>query len=166
MNTKKVQVTEKTENFYRLAIWLQSVNLVKNIYAFIEKLPDSEQNGLTQQLRDTVLSISINVADCQWTDDFKQQDRKLLEIMQFLGRLQGLVLVAESLGFCSKNLCQQIEQECLVLNMEAKRIRKDLLKNCPTEKIRKRNQLSRMQESRMQDSKSQPTKHPHLRVLH
>ena len=50
-------------NFRELDIWKNSILLVKEVYLFAEKLPDSEKFGLKSQISRCAVSISSNIAE-------------------------------------------------------------------------------------------------------
>ena len=53
----------KTHNFRRMEIWRQSMDLVKKVYVFTAKLPDSEKYGLINQMQRCAVSIPSNIAE-------------------------------------------------------------------------------------------------------
>lgn len=50
-------------NFRRLEIWIESMELVKQIYQITMDLPSIEKYGLTSQLRRAAISILSNIAE-------------------------------------------------------------------------------------------------------
>ena len=49
--------------FEKLEVWQLAMELSNKVYAFIEKMPKSEQFNLSSQIRRAVTSISLNIAE-------------------------------------------------------------------------------------------------------
>ncbi|TSC97037.1 MAG: S23 ribosomal protein [Candidatus Berkelbacteria bacterium Licking1014_2] len=49
--------------FEKLKVWQESLILVRVTYLLIDKLPKSERFGITDQLRRSVTSICLNIAE-------------------------------------------------------------------------------------------------------
>ena len=53
-----------SNNLYRnLLVWQKSVSLIKEVYAQAYKLPKSEEYNLKQQLKRSVVSVALNIAE-------------------------------------------------------------------------------------------------------
>lgn len=52
-----------SRNFRNYAVWKEAVDYATKIYKTIDQLPWSEKNGLSDQLRRAVVSISSNIAE-------------------------------------------------------------------------------------------------------
>jgi len=50
-------------NFEKLETWQDAINFADTIYSLTRTFPDSEQFGLTNQMRRAVVSISSNLAE-------------------------------------------------------------------------------------------------------
>ncbi|SMO72675.1 four helix bundle protein [Fodinibius sediminis] len=50
-------------NFRDLQVWQKAVNLVTHVYQLTENVPKTEQYGLTNKIRRSVISISSNIAE-------------------------------------------------------------------------------------------------------
>lgn len=49
--------------FEKLKVWTEILKLIKLVYEIIKKLPMSERYGLADQLRRSVVSIALNLAE-------------------------------------------------------------------------------------------------------
>ena len=49
--------------FEELDIWKESINYASRIYKITESFPSEEKFGLVTQLRNAVISISLNIAE-------------------------------------------------------------------------------------------------------
>lgn len=65
-----------------LVVWQKSFQLSKDVYKFTNKLPKSEQFGLSSQLQRCAVSIPSNIAE-------GQQRTNIKEYKQFLGIARG-----------------------------------------------------------------------------
>ncbi len=52
-----------TFNFEKLAVWKLAMELVDRVYDIAKKYPDEEKFGLAQQLKKSVTSIPLNIAE-------------------------------------------------------------------------------------------------------
>ena len=50
-------------NYERLDVWKLAMNLVNKIYDLSKKYPDEEKYGLTLQLKRSVTSVPLNIAE-------------------------------------------------------------------------------------------------------
>jgi S23 ribosomal protein. len=58
-------------NFEKLRVWQESVILVEVVYEQIKQLPKDERYALTDQLRRSVTSVSLNIAEGSGSDSKK-----------------------------------------------------------------------------------------------
>lgn len=72
----------KAYNFQDLIVWQRSMQLVRETYQVLEKLPTSEKFALSDQMRRSAISIPSNIAEGQ-----KRLGRK--ETIQFSGIALG-----------------------------------------------------------------------------
>ena len=86
-------------SFKELVVWQRAVELSIEIYNLTASFPNSEQFGLSNQLRGASVSIASNIAE-----GYGRTTRG--EYLQFLGHargslceLQTLLIIAKALGF-------------------------------------------------------------------
>jgi len=58
--------------FEKLKVWHEILKLIKLIYNVVKELPNSERNGLSDQLRRSVISIALNLAEGCGTSSDKE----------------------------------------------------------------------------------------------
>ena len=85
------------KSFRNLIVWQKSADLAVLVYRYTEKFPRSEQNGLVNQMRRAVVSVSSNIAE-----GFKRNHKK--EKVQFYAVSYGSVSELESQIEISKRL--------------------------------------------------------------
>ena len=101
--------------YKELKVWQKSMELVKEIYSLVKKLPKEELYVLSDQMRRAVVSIPSNIAEGQSRNSTK-------EFIQFLNIAAGSnaelfthLLICEKVGYISqkeletsKNLSSEI----------------------------------------------------------
>jgi four helix bundle protein len=100
------------ESFRDLTVWQRSVELALQIYKLTAKLPDSENFGLTNQMRRASVSVASNMAE-----GYGRSNRG--EYLQFLGHARGSIfevetqfVIAKALEFGPKQTMQVAEELC------------------------------------------------------
>jgi four helix bundle protein len=106
-------------NLYRgLLVWQRSVSLIKKVYVEANKLPREEEYNLKQQLKRSVVSVSLNIAE-------GKSRRSSKEFMNFLNIAQGslaeteaILLICSELGFLTilDDLFSDIEELAKMIN--------------------------------------------------
>jgi len=107
------------KNLYRnLLIWQKSVSLIKRVYSEAEKLPKSEEYNLNQQLKRSVVSIALNIAE-------GKNRRSSKEFMNFLNiaggslaETEATLLICSELGLlhAPEDLFSDIEELAKMIN--------------------------------------------------
>ncbi len=99
-------------SFKDLIVWQKAVQLSIRIYKLTASFPNSEQFGLTNQLRRAAVSIASNVAE-----GYGRSTKG--EYVQFLGHargsnceLQTQLVIAGELGFGMESIRQEAEALC------------------------------------------------------
>jgi len=57
------QETDKRSAFYDLLVWQKAMRFAKLVYIVTSKLPNSEEYGITSQIRRSAVSIPSNIAE-------------------------------------------------------------------------------------------------------
>ena len=84
-------------NFRKLRIWNESIELATEIYTVTKQYPKSEIYGITSQIRRSVVSIGSNIAE-----GAGRQSQK--EFVQFLNIAKGSCYELETQLLISKNI--------------------------------------------------------------
>ena len=88
-------------NFRELDVWKDSINLAKEVYLLIEKLPDSEKFGLRSQISRCVVSIPANIAEGSANDSQKDFVRFLQISLGSAFELETHIIICKELSFIS-----------------------------------------------------------------
>ncbi len=114
LNDKKVR--KKVECFEDLFIWQKAVEFAKEIYLITEKKGLKNDFGLKNQMRDSAVSISNNIAE-----GFERRSRK--EYLNFLniakasaGEIRSQLYVAFEVGYLEKSELEHLREKAKFLS--------------------------------------------------
>lgn len=123
---------KQINSFTDLIVWQKGHKLVLEIYRVSDKFPNSENFGLTNQLRRAAVSVTSNMCE-----GFERNSSK--EFLQFLSisrgsiaEVQNQLLIARDLGYIERSKFVKIAELTIevhkLLNGFAKSIRRKNLK--------------------------------------
>jgi len=106
-------------DYKNLNIWNNGIQIVKQVYVLVEKLPFSEKFGLKSQLSRAAVSIPSNIAEgCSRNSDI--EFKRFLEIaMGSLFEVETQITICEELNFLILEDTKEIK---ILLTKEAKMI--------------------------------------------
>ena len=84
-----------------LLAWQHAMELVEVIYKLTATFPQSEQYGLTSQMRRSAVSVPSNIAEGAGRDSVADFNRFLIIARGSLSELETQVLLTQKLCFCS-----------------------------------------------------------------
>jgi four helix bundle protein len=97
------------QSFKDLVVWQRSIQLTTEIYRLTASFPGSEQFGLVSQMRRASVSIASNIAE-GWGRSTKGEYRLFLGHARGSNcELQTQLIIANSLGFCDKDLHEKLQ---------------------------------------------------------
>lgn len=85
-----------------LQIWQQSIELVTIVYRLTEPFPNTEQFGLTSQMRRAAVSIPSNIAEGAARRSSKEFIQFLYISLGSLSELETQFIIAQKLGYITK----------------------------------------------------------------
>lgn len=87
------------KSYKDLIVWQKAVELVDAVYELTEKFPQSEQYGLTSQMRSCVVSIPSNIAEGR-KNSSREEFRRCVRIAFGSGsELETQVIIVKKLPF-------------------------------------------------------------------
>lgn len=95
-------------NFRKLTIWNDGRFLVKDIYTFTQKLPDSEKFGLISQINRCSISITANIAEGCAKNTDKDFGRFLQISLGSLYELESDITFCQDIEFSNQNISEPI----------------------------------------------------------
>lgn len=106
--------------YQNLEIWQLGRSLATAVYQFTTLLPDSELNGLTQQLKTTAIAVPAYIADGAARDNEESYYQLLLETTGALASLETLVLLTIDLGHVEEFHTQDLIKKIKDLSLKAR----------------------------------------------
>ncbi len=110
------KVKKKIKCFEDLFIWQKAVEFAKDIYLITEKKGLKNDFGLKNQMRDSAVSISSNIAE-----GFERRSRK--EYLNFLniakgsaGEIRSQLFVAFEIGYLEKSELDELREKAKFLS--------------------------------------------------
>ncbi len=82
-----------------LEIWKKSIELVKEIYKIADNFPQSEQFGLTSQIKRAVISIPSNIAEGTARYSDKDTSRFIDIALGSIAEVDTQLTIAKELGY-------------------------------------------------------------------
>ncbi|MBN2753870.1 MAG: four helix bundle protein [Candidatus Goldbacteria bacterium] len=99
-------------NMYKeLYVWKESVELIKNVYKKAAGLPKSEEFNMKQQLKRSVVSVALNIAEGKNRRSSKEFASFLTVSVASLAEVDSVLCICEELEMvkCDMTLHEQIE---------------------------------------------------------
>ena len=114
------------KDFKDLRIWSLGIKIVKEVYLVTASFPQSEQFGLTNQMRRASVSIPSNIAEGHIKNQTKEFGRFLNISLGSCAELETQMIIAKELGWINENifndLLGQIRAEIKQINALKKRL--------------------------------------------
>ncbi len=92
----------------KLQTWIDSVDLVLNIYKATEKFPKEEKFGLTSQIRRAAVSIPTNIAEGAARNSSKEFAHFVSIAQGSASELETELIIAYRLGYLSETLFSKL----------------------------------------------------------
>lgn len=99
-------------DYRRLIVWQKAMNLVKNVYPLIERLPQEEKYALGNQIRRAVTSIVLNIAEGTGRNSDKELRYFLTIARGSATEVEAQLLICIELGFFSQSDATSALQLC------------------------------------------------------
>ena len=94
---------EKMQDFTKLRVWKDSLNLTKEIYRLSDSFPKSEMYGMVSQIRRASVSIMSNISEGAGLDSAVNFCRFLKISYGSANEVKSLLWIAKELNFISEN---------------------------------------------------------------
>ena len=106
-------------DFRKYDIWIDSMELVDNVYTFVEAFPNAEKYGLSSQITRSAVSIPSNIAEGASRNSEKDFARFLEIALGSAFELETQLIIAERRNYMSES---HLEESILKLNSLQKRL--------------------------------------------
>jgi len=111
-----------------LKVWQKSIELVKSIYEFTNSFPQSEQFGLTSQMRRAAVSIPSNIAEGCGRNSNNELIHFLYIVLGSAAELETQIIISNELNF----LDNEKSEKLLNLNFEIIKMTSSLINSIKT----------------------------------
>jgi four helix bundle protein len=101
---------QSIQSYKDLIVWQRGMNLVEAIYILTQRLPASEQWGLTSQMRRAAISVPSNIAEGYGRNATGEYRHHLSIARASLLELETQVLLCNRLGYFPQTETQPILQ--------------------------------------------------------
>ena len=109
-------------NYRNLIAWRKSIDLAGHVYSVTSTFPQSEQFGLTQQMRRAAVSVSSNLAEGAGRNGDAEYRRFVGIAAGSASELECQILLAQTLGFIG----EEESEEVMNLAAEVKKMLRSL----------------------------------------
>ena len=118
-----------TFSFEKLNVWLDSKELVAEIYKVTQNFPDEEKFGLTNQLRRASISIASNLAE--GTSRNTSKDKAHFTTLSFSSLMEVLnqLIISKELNYISESDYQNLRVQIEKISNKLNALRKSQLNN-------------------------------------
>jgi len=114
-------------NLYRdLIVWEKSIDLIKKVYFQADALPRSEEYNLKQQLKRSIISVALNIAEGKSRRTAKDFIHFLNMSNASLAEVEAILLICMELGFLNVpgHLFEDIETISKMINSLISKLRR------------------------------------------
>ena len=94
---------EKVKTYQDLIVWQKAMELAKNVYLLVKKLPKEELFSLSNQIRRAVVSIPSNIAEGQSRTSTKEFQRFLAIARGSKAELETQLLLCVKVGYLTES---------------------------------------------------------------
>lgn len=95
----------------KLQTWIESVDLVLNVYKASEIFPKEEKFGLTSQIRRAAVSIPANIAEGAARNSTKEFAHFVSNAQGSASELETELIIAHRLGYLSETTFSQLLED-------------------------------------------------------
>ena len=90
-------------NHKDLAVWKESIKLVKEVYLLLKDFPSYEQFGICSQMRRAAVSVPSNIAEGAGRNSDKELVRFCYIAQGSLSELETQLIISAELGYIKSN---------------------------------------------------------------
>lgn len=105
------------KSYRDLRVWQQGIQIVKEVYRLVKKLPKEETYALSDQLRRAAVSIPANIAEGQAKQHTRDYRRHLTIAKGSLAEVDTLFVIAGELGYIQQDEITRMESKLRDLRM-------------------------------------------------
>ena len=115
-----------------LDIWKKSMHLAANVYELAKELPEEEKFGLAQDIAQTAVSITSNIANGAETENDKEYKIFMDIVSGKLARLEAQIEIAKRLGYLNEDETNNVFKQINLIRSQLSGLHKDLKTDAAT----------------------------------
>jgi four helix bundle protein len=104
-------VTSSVRSYRDLKVWRKGIDLVKDVYALLDKFPKHEHYALADQLRRSAVSVPSNIAEGQARQHTKEFRQFLYAALGSAAEVDTQFVIACELGYVSDKEALRIAEQ-------------------------------------------------------
>ena len=85
--------------FKNLAVWNESLDLVKETYDLSSVFPEDEQNGIVKSLKKQAVNIPVGISKAMQADDGELRKHYFEQSLTAITEIETLLIIAQRLDF-------------------------------------------------------------------
>lgn len=101
------------KSYKDLDVWKKSIELVKEVYILVKYLPKEETYALSDQMRQSAVSIPSNIAEGSGRNGTKEYLQFLYIALGSLCELETQIIVAKEIGYI--NTIEKLEDNMTII---------------------------------------------------
>lgn len=109
-----------------LDIWKKSMHLAANVYELAKELPEEEKFGLAQDIAQTAVAITSNIANGAETENDKEYKIFMDIVSGKLARLEAQIEIAKRLGYLNEDKTNNVFKQINLIRSQLSGLKKDL----------------------------------------
>ena len=109
-----------------LDIWKKGMHLAANVYELAKELPEEEKFGLAQDIAQTAVSITSNIANGAETENDKEYKIFMDIVSGKLARLEVQIEIAKRLGYLNEDETNNVFKQINLIRSQLSGLKKDL----------------------------------------
>ncbi|MBP9037823.1 MAG: four helix bundle protein [Candidatus Cloacimonas sp.] len=109
-----------------LDIWKKGMHLAANVYELAKELPEEEKFGLAQDIAQTDVSITSNIANGAETENDKEYKIFMDIVSGKLARLEAQIEIAKRLGYLNEDKTNNVFKQINLIRSQLSGLKKDL----------------------------------------
>lgn len=114
------------KSYRDLDIWKEGMQLATNVYKLTKELPEEEKFGLAQDIAQTAVSITSNIANGAETENDKEYKIFMDIVSGKLARLEAQIEIAKRLGYLNEDKTNNVFKQINLIRSQLSGLKKDL----------------------------------------
>ncbi len=106
--------------FKNLAVWNDSLELVKNTYILSSVFTEDEQDGIVKTLKSQVINIPGSIAKAMQTEDKKLRKQYFEQVLNVITEIETLLIISQELSYIETKDLDNFTEKSSQVSMQIK----------------------------------------------